>query len=67
MLEIYNETIRDLLGKGKDEKLEIKIQGKGETDVYVPNLTIVDVNTESKVCHSSVSLVHFLSLKLLLQ
>ncbi|BFZ10060.1 hypothetical protein BsWGS_13099 [Bradybaena similaris] len=49
MLEIYNETIRDLLGKGKDEKLEIKIQGKGETDVYVPNLTIVDVNTESKV------------------
>ncbi|CAG5121553.1 unnamed protein product, partial [Candidula unifasciata] len=49
MLEIYNETIQDLLGKGKDEKLEIKMQGKGETDVYVPNLTIVDVSTESKV------------------
>ncbi|XP_059166584.1 carboxy-terminal kinesin 2-like [Physella acuta] len=49
MLEIYNETIRDLLGKGKDEKLEIKLQGKGETDVFIPNLTIVEVKSEDKV------------------
>ncbi|KAH9525270.1 hypothetical protein Btru_000903 [Bulinus truncatus] len=48
MLEIYNETIRDLLGKTKDERLEIKMV-KGDSDVYVPNLTIQDVKNENQV------------------
>ncbi|XP_005102127.1 carboxy-terminal kinesin 2 isoform X2 [Aplysia californica] len=49
MLEIYNETIRDLLGKGKEEKHEIKMCGKGDSDVYVSGLTVVDVTSEDKV------------------
>ncbi|CAL1537426.1 unnamed protein product, partial [Lymnaea stagnalis] len=48
MVEIYNESIRDLLAKG-NEKLDIKLQGKGETDVFIPKLTIVDVRSEDKV------------------
>ena len=40
-LEIYNETIRDLLGNpGKEEKYEIKT---ASGDVVVTNLTIVPV------------------------
>ncbi|KAK6986889.1 carboxy-terminal kinesin 2-like isoform X2 [Biomphalaria glabrata] len=48
MLEIYNETIRDLLGKARDEKLEIKMI-KGDNDVHVPNLTIFEVKNEDQV------------------
>lgn len=46
-LEIYNETIRDLLGNpGKDEKYEIK-SASGE--IVVTNLTIVTVTQPRQV------------------
>ncbi|GFO03552.1 kinesin-like protein [Plakobranchus ocellatus] len=50
MLEIYNESIYDLLCKGsaREEKLDIKLLGKGE-DVHVPKLTTVGVKSEQQV------------------
>ena len=50
MLEIYNESIYDLLSKGsaREEKLEIKLMAKGE-DVHVPKLSIVEVKSEPQV------------------
>lgn len=50
MLEIYNENIYDLLGKGntREEKLEVKLLAKGE-DVHVPKLTIKEVKSEEQV------------------
>ncbi|OWF50540.1 carboxy-terminal kinesin 2-like [Mizuhopecten yessoensis] len=49
-LEIYNETIRDLLGNGKDElKHEIKLTGMGSNDVIVTNLTLVTVETDTQI------------------
>ncbi|DAZ94751.1 TPA: hypothetical protein N0F65_011567 [Lagenidium giganteum] len=48
-LEIYNETLRDLLvGKeDADKKLSIKKEAKG--GVYVPELTMVEVNSMDTV------------------
>ena len=50
-LEIYNETIRDLLGDGReDAKHEIKMSGsKNSNDVFVTNLTVVRVTKEEMV------------------
>ncbi|XP_033751751.1 carboxy-terminal kinesin 2-like [Pecten maximus] len=49
-LEIYNETIRDLLGNGKDElKHEIKLTGTSSNDVTVTNLTLVTVETDKQI------------------
>ncbi|XP_064602112.1 carboxy-terminal kinesin 2-like [Liolophura sinensis] len=49
-LEIYNETIRDLLGNGKaDVKHEIKMLASGTNDVMVSDLTMVPVKSEEKV------------------
>ena len=49
-LEIYNETIRDLLTSGNsDAKLEIKINPNNASDVYVTNLTPVVVTSETQV------------------
>jgi len=49
-LEIYNETIQDLLGNhGNDVKHEIKMTGPGGNDVMVTNLTTVTVSTENQV------------------
>ncbi|XP_046558589.1 carboxy-terminal kinesin 2-like isoform X2 [Haliotis rubra] len=48
MLEIYNETIRDLLS---DEELkhEIKMTGNGSSETIVTNLTVISVRTESQI------------------
>lgn len=49
-LEIYNETIRDLLGNGKDDlKHEIKLTGTTSNDVTVTNLTLVTVESEGQI------------------
>ncbi|KFV76374.1 Kinesin-like KIFC3, partial [Struthio camelus australis] len=37
--EIYNEALRDLLGKAPQEKLEIKLCPDGSGQLYVPGLT----------------------------
>ncbi|XP_064414517.1 kinesin-like protein KIFC3 [Latimeria chalumnae] len=39
MVEIYNEALRDLLGKDLQEKLEIKLSPDGSGQLYVPGLT----------------------------
>ncbi|KAK6190079.1 hypothetical protein SNE40_002016 [Patella caerulea] len=49
MLEIYNETIHDLLSERQDIKHEVKMKGKDTSDVYVTNLTTVPVKQESEV------------------
>ncbi|CAN9498818.1 unnamed protein product [Ophioblennius macclurei] len=46
MLEIYNETLKDLLGKSPDAFLDIRVQGKS---VVVPGLTQVQVQTEADI------------------
>ncbi|NXL51033.1 KIFC3 protein, partial [Podilymbus podiceps] len=38
-VEIYNEALRDLLGKEPQEKLEIKLCPDGSGQLYVPGLT----------------------------
>ena len=49
-LEIYNETIRDLLGShAPDVKHEIKLTGGAGNDVTVTNLTTVNVTSEAQV------------------
>ncbi|XP_038047913.1 carboxy-terminal kinesin 2-like isoform X2 [Patiria miniata] len=47
-LEIYNETVRDLLGAG-DKKCEIKMADAKGTDVEVTNSTTVTVTSEGQV------------------
>lgn len=50
-LEIYNETIHDLLGD-EDLKHDIKMSGqKNSNEVFVTNLTIVPVTKEEMVSH----------------
>ncbi|XP_029472795.1 kinesin-like protein klp-3 [Rhinatrema bivittatum] len=46
MLEIYNETIKDLLSKNPSEPLEIRTHGKSVT---VPGLTEIEVSTEADI------------------
>ena len=49
-LEIYNETIRDLLGQhSSDVKHEIKLTGTGSNDVTVSHLTTVPVTSDQQV------------------
>lgn len=50
-LEIYNETIRDLLGNNSDDqKHDIKMTGSADKkDVMVTNLTTVMVTSEDQV------------------
>ncbi|XP_067872250.1 kinesin-like protein KIFC3 isoform X2 [Heterodontus francisci] len=43
MLEIYNEHLRDLLGKEPHDKLEIKLNPDGSGQLHVPGLTHVEV------------------------
>ncbi|XP_077569378.1 kinesin-like protein KIFC3 isoform X2 [Stigmatopora nigra] len=45
MLEIYNETLRDLLGDKRADKLDIKMNPDGSGQLYVPGLTRVAVRT----------------------
>ncbi|ESP00790.1 hypothetical protein LOTGIDRAFT_140562, partial [Lottia gigantea] len=49
MLEIYNETIRDLLSEDQTLTHDIKMKGKDSGDVHVTNLTTVNVTQESEV------------------
>nr|XP_014350860.1 PREDICTED: kinesin-like protein KIFC3 [Latimeria chalumnae] len=55
MVEIYNEALRDLLGKDLQEKLEIKLSPDGSGQLYVPGLTeftvtnVKDINRESSL------------------
>ncbi|XP_028307269.1 kinesin-like protein KIN-14E [Gouania willdenowi] len=46
MLEIYNETLNDLLTKSPGAPLEIRVQGKS---MSVPGLTRVQVQTEADI------------------
>ncbi|XP_054025821.1 kinesin-like protein KIFC3 isoform X1 [Dryobates pubescens] len=43
--EIYNESLRDLLGKEPQEKLEIKLCPDGSGQLYVPGLTELRVQS----------------------
>lgn len=46
MLEIYNETLNDLLTKSSDAALDIRVQGKS---VSVPGLTRIQVQSEADI------------------
>ena len=46
VLEIYNETVCDLLARNRLERLEVK---QGPEGVYVPGLTQIQVNTLEEV------------------
>lgn len=46
MLEIYNESIHDLLAVNSDNKLDIKLKSDG---YYVPGLTQVSVSDLDEV------------------
>ena len=48
-LEIYNETIRDLLSDGKGLKCEVKLTGKDKEEVKVTNLEEVMVSDHDQV------------------
>ncbi|KGL79158.1 Kinesin-like KIFC3, partial [Tinamus guttatus] len=55
--EIYNEALRDLLGKEPQEKLEIKLCPDGSGQLYVPGLTefrvqsVEDINKVFELGH----------------
>lgn len=46
MLEIYNDTLKDLLAKTVEAALDIRVQGKS---VFVPGLTKIPVQTETDI------------------
>lgn len=46
MLEIYNETLRDLLAQTDDAPLDIRAQGKS---VSVPGLSQIQVRSEEDI------------------
>ena len=53
-LEIYNETLRDLLAppsssSNQDSKLEIRMDPAKSNEVYVTHLTTVEVTSETQV------------------
>nr|AJF36162.1 C-terminal kinesin motor protein KIFC1 [Procambarus clarkii] len=53
-LEIYNETIRDLLASSKDSKsltYEIKLTDSKKNETFVSNLRVVKVTDETEVHH----------------
>uniref|UniRef100_A0A8C8RGR7 Kinesin family member C2 n=1 Tax=Pelusios castaneus TaxID=367368 RepID=A0A8C8RGR7_9SAUR len=49
MVEIYNEVIRDLLGKEPQEKLEVKLNPDGSGRLHVPGLTCMEVTLPSSL------------------
>ncbi|KAM9069064.1 kinesin-like protein KIFC3 isoform 3-T3 [Sarcophilus harrisii] len=57
--EIYNEALRDLLGKEPQEKLEIKLCPDGSGQLYVPGLTefkvqsVEDINRVFEFGHTN--------------
>lgn len=46
MLEIYNETLKDLLVKNNEALLDIRVQGKS---VSVPGLSQIQVQSEEDI------------------
>ena len=51
-IEIYNETLRDLLSIGRKEKSvkhEIRIDSKNLGEVYVTNITPISISSEEQV------------------
>ena len=49
-IEIYNETLRDLLAVGKkDLKHEIRIDPKNQGEVYVTNINPTLITSEQQV------------------
>ncbi|XP_028812096.1 kinesin-like protein KIFC3 isoform X2 [Denticeps clupeoides] len=57
MVEIYNETLRNLLGENLNEKLDIKMCPDGSGQLYVPGLTeftvesVEDINKVFELGH----------------
>ena len=67
-LEIYNETIRDLLGEDReDTKNEIKMVHAKSSEVHVTNLTTMPVTGAKMVCHIHKLLFNICSLLFVLQ
>lgn len=46
MLEIYNETLKDLLAKNHEALMDIRVQGKS---VSVPGLSQIQVQSEEEI------------------
>ncbi|TKS65311.1 Kinesin-like protein KIFC3 [Collichthys lucidus] len=49
MVEIYNETLRDLLGENPTDKLDIKMNPDGSGQLYVPRLTQFTVQSAEDI------------------
>ncbi|XP_068596701.1 kinesin-like protein KIFC3 [Brachionichthys hirsutus] len=49
MVEIYNETLRSLLGDNTSDKLDIKMNPDGSGQLYVPNLKEVPVQNPEDI------------------
>ncbi|XP_039867848.1 kinesin-like protein KIFC3 isoform X7 [Simochromis diagramma] len=49
MVEIYNETLRDLLGENPSDKLDIKMNPDGSGQLYVPGLTEITVQSPEDI------------------
>ncbi|XP_013881005.1 kinesin-like protein KIFC3 isoform X2 [Austrofundulus limnaeus] len=49
MVEIYNETLRDLLRENPTEKLDIKLNPDGSGQLYVPGLTEITVQSPEDI------------------
>ncbi|XP_040897873.1 kinesin-like protein KIFC3 isoform X2 [Toxotes jaculatrix] len=49
MVEIYNETLRDLLGENPTDKLDIKMNPDGSGQLYVPGLTEFTVQSPEDI------------------
>ncbi|XP_056134154.1 kinesin-like protein KIFC3 isoform X2 [Lampris incognitus] len=49
MVEIYNETLRNLLGDNPNEKLDIKMNPDGSGQLYVPGLTEYNVQSPEDI------------------
>ncbi|XP_045064586.1 kinesin-like protein KIFC3 isoform X8 [Coregonus clupeaformis] len=49
MVEIYNETLRNLLGDNQGEKLDIKMNPDGSGHLYVPGLTEFTVQSPEDI------------------
>lgn len=49
MAEIYNETLRNLLGENPTDKLDIKMNPDGSGQLYVPGLTEITVQSPEDI------------------
>ncbi|XP_075869552.1 kinesin-like protein KIFC3 isoform X2 [Nelusetta ayraudi] len=49
MVEIYNETLRNLLGENLTDRLDIKMNPDGSGQLYVPGLTEVTVQSPEDI------------------